>query len=323
MSIEMMTLVWRHSRNKGGVLLMELAIADHSHDDGTGAFPSVARLTRYARQSERNVQYLLRKLVNSKEVSVQPNAGPRGTNIFTINVPLLKRAPDVIEGGAKIAPVQSFAPVKKVAPVKKLAPVKKIARGVQSSARGVQKRARGVQKRVKHRVQSVAPEPEPSLEPSDRTVKEPSSSRATRSPHSAEQVDRHWQMMMMNFGIEPLVAKEIAEMPHVTPEYLQTWIAYNNKDMERKMQAGRDKDILGPGFFVKHLKAGDLPMPMARAQRERERDAAHAEDKAYWDVKRARQFANRQRKRGEPIAEQQSRSRNARSSILQVAQNSH
>jgi hypothetical protein len=282
---------------------MELAIADHSHDDGTGAFPSVARLTRYARQSERNVQYLLRKLINSKEVSVQPNAGPRGTNIFTINVPLLKRLPDVIEGGAKIAPVQAFAPVKKIAPVKRIAPVQKSARGVQSSARGVQKRAPGVQKRVKHRVQPVAPDPEPSLDPSYRTVKEPSSSRAPRSPHSAEQIDRHWQMMMMHFGIEPLVAKEIAEMPHVTPDYLQTWIAYQEKDLDWKVKQKRDEDILGPGFFVKHLKAGDLPMPVLKSQRERARDAAHVGDKAYWEVKRARQHAGQQRNQNGRIAE--------------------
>ena len=86
MSIEMMTLVWRHSRNKGSVLLMELAIADHAHDDGKGAYPSVYRLTRYARLSERNVQYLVRKLTASKEVAIIPNGGPKGTNAFEMGV---------------------------------------------------------------------------------------------------------------------------------------------------------------------------------------------------------------------------------------------
>jgi hypothetical protein len=101
-------------------------------------------------------------------------------------------------------------------------------------------------------------------------------------------------MMMMEFGIDPLVGKEIAELPHVTPEYLQAWITYNQNDMERKMRADREKDILGAGFFVKHLKAGDLPYPVVRAQRERERDAAHAGDKAYWQVKQARRSASPQ-----------------------------
>ena len=106
MSIEMMTLVWRHSRNKGSVLLMELAIADHAHDDGTGAYPSIERLTRYARLSTRNAQYLIRKLEASKEITVIPNAGPKGTNVFRINTALLRKLPDMIRGGAKFAPLQ-------------------------------------------------------------------------------------------------------------------------------------------------------------------------------------------------------------------------
>jgi hypothetical protein len=304
MSIEMMTLVWRHSRNKGSVLLMELAIADHAHDDGKGAYPSVFRLTRYARLSERNVQYLVRKLTASKEVTIIPNGGPKGTNAFEINVRLLKRLPDVIGRGAKIAGVQRLHRAQRLQGGAKIAPVQKKAKGVQSSARGVQSSARGVQKRAIHRVQPVAPDPDPSLDPSYRTIKEPSSSsRAPRSPHPPEQIDRHWQMMMMHFGIEPLVAKEIAEMPHVTPDYLQTWIAYQEKDLDWKVKQKRDEDILGPGFFVKHLKAGDLPMPVLKSQRERARDAAHVGDKAYWEVKRARQHAGQQRNQNGRIAE--------------------
>ncbi|MBB4126247.1 hypothetical protein GGR77_001537 [Xanthomonas translucens] len=46
----------------GGELLLALAIADHAHDDGTHIFPGVERLARKTRQSERTVQYQLRKM---------------------------------------------------------------------------------------------------------------------------------------------------------------------------------------------------------------------------------------------------------------------
>lgn len=36
MSIHVMNLVWKKSRNKRTAMLLLLAIADHAHDDGTG-----------------------------------------------------------------------------------------------------------------------------------------------------------------------------------------------------------------------------------------------------------------------------------------------
>jgi len=46
----------------GGEMLLALAIADHAHDDGTHIFPSIAHLARKTRQSERSVQYQLRRM---------------------------------------------------------------------------------------------------------------------------------------------------------------------------------------------------------------------------------------------------------------------
>jgi hypothetical protein len=262
MSIEMMTLVWRHSRNKGGVLLMQLAIADHAHDDGTGAFPSVARLTRYARQSERNVQYLLRKLIGSKEVSVQPNAGPHGTNIFTINVRLLKRLPDVIEGGAKIAPVQSFAPVKKVAPVKKLA------RGVQSSAPGVQKRAKGVQKLVKHRVQPVAPKPEPSIEPSVQNHQQ---------PHGAVADLPNFDFCfscLTDMRVDADNAEKLLALLHVTETYILAWHKIAKENHARFPDG--DKRRLGGGYFYARMRDQKVPPDWSSVQQAQWRREQHA-----------------------------------------------
>ena len=113
MSIELMTLVWAKSKQKGSSLLALLAIADSFNDDGRGAFPSIATIAKKIRMSERNAQYLLRKLEESGELVVDIAGGPAGCNQYSINSALL-------EGGAKIAPPSrgaKFAPgVKPLAP---------------------------------------------------------------------------------------------------------------------------------------------------------------------------------------------------------------
>lgn len=63
MSIEVMTLVWKHYPDGGSELLLALALADHAADDGSSIYPSVANMAKKVRQSERNIQYLLSKMV--------------------------------------------------------------------------------------------------------------------------------------------------------------------------------------------------------------------------------------------------------------------
>lgn len=94
MSIRVMTLVWAKSKNKRTALLLELAIADFAHDDGRGAFPSIPTLAKKTRQTDRNVQLLLDKLVESQEVSVSEGTSPYGTNEYAINVKLLESYAD-------------------------------------------------------------------------------------------------------------------------------------------------------------------------------------------------------------------------------------
>jgi hypothetical protein len=81
-----MTRVWEHSRHKGSALLLLLAIADHAHDDGSGAWPSVAHLARKVRMSERQVQRVLRTLSSGivPELGVEKEAGPGRAHLFTV-----------------------------------------------------------------------------------------------------------------------------------------------------------------------------------------------------------------------------------------------
>lgn len=99
MSIKVQSYVWEHSKAKGSALLLLLAIADHSHDDGKGAYPGLERLANKCRQTVRNTQILIRKLEEMGELGVSYGTGPHGTNEYTIPM-----------GGEKFSPLKTSAP---------------------------------------------------------------------------------------------------------------------------------------------------------------------------------------------------------------------
>jgi hypothetical protein len=85
MSIRVMSHVWQHSRHKGSDLLLLLAIADFADDAGI-AYPSVPTLAVKTRLKVRNVQYRLRALEQSQELSIHLNAGPNGVHLYRIHL---------------------------------------------------------------------------------------------------------------------------------------------------------------------------------------------------------------------------------------------
>lgn len=104
MSVRVMSMVFERYPNGGGEMLLALALADHSHDDGTHIYPSIAQLAAKTRQSERSVQYQLRKMEESGWLILM-NSGNGGRNQrreYSINPAWLK--------GAEIAPI--VTPVK-------------------------------------------------------------------------------------------------------------------------------------------------------------------------------------------------------------------
>jgi hypothetical protein len=80
-----MAKVWEFSRHAGSELLMLLAIADFSDDEGR-AYPAVSTLARKARMSPRNVNHILTALRASGELEVKANEGPHGTNRYRIRL---------------------------------------------------------------------------------------------------------------------------------------------------------------------------------------------------------------------------------------------
>lgn len=98
MSVLVSSLVWQYSKAKNATLLVALALADRSDDDGV-SFPAVASLAVKARCGIRSVQYALGQLVEFGELEVETGAGPKGCNLYRIRVQNLR--------GADFAPPQN------------------------------------------------------------------------------------------------------------------------------------------------------------------------------------------------------------------------
>jgi len=102
-----MARVWEKSRQAGSHLLMLLAIADFSDDDGN-AYPAVQTLAQKCRMKPRNANVIMAALRASGELEVRQNEGPRGTNLYRI----------VLDG----KPLQEITGVQRNAGVQRLAP---------------------------------------------------------------------------------------------------------------------------------------------------------------------------------------------------------
>lgn len=61
MSIKLMAQVWDEAKSSGSELLVLLALADHANDNGV-CWPSIPRLAKRARLSERQTQRVIQKL---------------------------------------------------------------------------------------------------------------------------------------------------------------------------------------------------------------------------------------------------------------------
>jgi hypothetical protein len=84
MATKITTEVWEHSSAEDSALLLLLALADHADSVHAQCWPSVARLARLIRKSERNTRYLLRKLEEGSHIAVKIKGSARKTNVYQI-----------------------------------------------------------------------------------------------------------------------------------------------------------------------------------------------------------------------------------------------
>ena len=145
MSVRVMTAVFDRYPNGGGEMLTALALADHASDDGTRVFPGIKALAEKTRQSERTIQYQLRRMEESGWLILVSagNGGRSMTSEYRISLDWIK--------GAEIAPIQ---------------------KGASDDEKGATGDTKGC-KSAQERVQRVAP-----ANNRHRTINEPSVNRA-------------------------------------------------------------------------------------------------------------------------------------------------
>ena len=78
-----MDAVWKHSRAKSGDLIVALAIADFSNDQGI-AYPAIPTMAEKARLSPRQVKRAIDHLNRLGELAVYKKKGPNGVNLYRI-----------------------------------------------------------------------------------------------------------------------------------------------------------------------------------------------------------------------------------------------
>lgn len=163
----------------GGEMLLALALADHAHDDGTHIFPSIARLADKTRQSERSVQYQLRRmeasgwlmLVNAGIGGRRSGFGEGGrTRQYRIN-------PDWIKG-AEIAP---------------------FGKGAKKASEGCKTTQERVQNGVEKGATAIAPEPRATKSNQEQPSHRECERQADPLALTADQVDRE----LAGFGSTP------------------------------------------------------------------------------------------------------------------------
>ena len=82
MSVRVSNWVWQRSAQSGSSLVVMLALADHAHDDGGGAYPSVKSLAEKARMSERQVRRILHQVRDDGEIEIALREGLGKVNVY-------------------------------------------------------------------------------------------------------------------------------------------------------------------------------------------------------------------------------------------------
>ncbi len=236
----------------GGEMLLALALADHAHDDGTHIFPSIARLAEKTRQSERSVQYQLRRMEQSGWL-VLVNAGIGGrrsgfgeggrTRQYRINPEWMK--------GAEIAP---------------------FAKGAKKAPEGCKTTQERVQNGVEKGATAIAPEPRATKSNQEQPSHRECEREADPTALTAEQVDRE----LAGFGVVPTgidrqtLARFVRHRAAIRrPLSVQGWLQVRQQ-LADLMAAGHD-----PNESLMQTMAAGLSLPVIPVAQQ-SAGAAHA-----------------------------------------------
>ncbi|MDV9040987.1 helix-turn-helix domain-containing protein [Stenotrophomonas sp. RAC2] len=232
-------MVFDRYPNGGGEMLLALALADHAHDDGTHIFPSIARLAEKTRQSERSVQYQLRRMEQSGWLLLV-NAGIGGrrsgfgeggrTRQYRINPEWMK--------GAEIAP---------------------FAKGAKKASEGCKTTQERVQNGVEKGATAIAPEPRATKSNQEQPSPRECEREADPLALTGEQVDRE----LAGFGSTPTgvdreqLARFVRHRAAIRrPLSVQGWLQVRQQLLDL-IAAGHD-----PNESLKQTMAAGLSLPV-------------------------------------------------------------
>lgn len=242
MSVKVMTAVFDRYPNGGGEMLLALALADHASDDGTRVFPSIKALAEKTRQSERSVQYQLRRMQEAGWLILVSagNGGRSMSSEYRISLDWIK--------GAEIAPFK---------------------KGAIDDQKGANDRTKGCNPR-QERVQPIAPAnnhhgiiKEPSVTVIGADAPKATSARATILPsdfmpnETAEQLARE-------FGLD-LAGEQAAFEDHHAAKGttfkdwqagFRTWLRNSSKFRQAARPAGQRAAVAPKSFAEQEREAG-------------------------------------------------------------------
>lgn len=190
MSVAVMSMVFERYPNGGGEMLLALALADHAHSDGTHVHPGLRLLAYKTRQSERAVQYQLRRMEKSGWL-ILVNSGNGGRNQpreYRINPAWIK--------GEEIAPVESAAKGEEIAPTENEKGAADDTKGCNSEQERVQSTTLKGAKLLHPHITISEPSVEPPLEPVGGAIPSASVdqlSPPTRNPNGTFAVSIDWR----------------------------------------------------------------------------------------------------------------------------------
>lgn len=92
MSIKIMSKVWDIEGIDSSECLVLIALADHADDQGR-CYPSIARLSKRTKLSDRGVQKVISRLIEKGFITVTPCAGQGGANLYTVTATPEPRSP--------------------------------------------------------------------------------------------------------------------------------------------------------------------------------------------------------------------------------------
>ena len=92
MSVRVSNWVWENSGQSASSLLVLLALADHAHDNGSGAYPSMATLARKVRMSPRQVRRIVHAIAQDGEIIIDERRGRGHANLYSFTFIASERA---------------------------------------------------------------------------------------------------------------------------------------------------------------------------------------------------------------------------------------